>query len=77
MDFLLKLFFGLLLMAAGVGLLKYRKIIHDWTGNFVWAERYLGSGGTVAFLSLIGMLLIGIGVAYPFGVLDSLTDRNI
>jgi hypothetical protein len=38
---LVKIFYGILLFIAGVALIKYRKLVHSWTGNFVWAERYL------------------------------------
>jgi hypothetical protein len=49
-----------------MSLIKYRKIVHGWTGNFVWAEQYLGYGGTYLVLILVGLGSIFYGVIYPF-----------
>jgi hypothetical protein len=45
------------------------------TGDWEWAVKYLGGNGTVVAISLIGMLLIAAGTAYPFGVIE-LTPKN-
>ncbi|MBP6981727.1 hypothetical protein KBB25_03055 [Candidatus Gracilibacteria bacterium] len=63
-------FYGLLIILGGIGIIQYRYKIHDTTGDWAWAEQYVG--GTVNALVLIGMLMIGIGTAYPFGVFDDL-----
>ncbi|OIP53893.1 hypothetical protein AUK10_01860 [Candidatus Gracilibacteria bacterium CG2_30_37_12] len=68
--FLIKIIYALIGIALGLGILKYRKIVYSWTGKFYWAEKYLGSGGTIFIISLIGLGLIFVSVAYPFGVLD-------
>ncbi|MDD2745707.1 MAG: hypothetical protein PHU93_04175 [Candidatus Gracilibacteria bacterium] len=64
------IFYGLLLTAGGIAILKYRKTVHDWTGGWGWAEHYLGRGGTMLVLCLIACLMIGLGVVKFFGKLD-------
>ncbi|QFR39202.1 hypothetical protein A9Q91_03120 [Candidatus Gracilibacteria bacterium 28_42_T64] len=64
---IVEILYGIFLIFLGSGILKYRKIIKSWTGNFYWAEKYIGSGGTYLVIILIGMLLIFFGVTYPFG----------
>ena len=61
------IFYGLLLFGGGVAILKYRKIIYEWTGGWGWAEHYLGRGGTVTALCLIALAMMGFGVATLFG----------
>ncbi len=74
------IFYGLLLFAGGVGILKYRKIIHEWTGSWGWAEHYIGRGGTIVALCLIACAMMGFGVATLFGKVDfgnrSLGDKT-
>jgi hypothetical protein len=53
-------------------MIRYRRTVKSWTGNFVWAEKYLGSGGTYLVIILFGMFLMFLGVLYPFGGLDLL-----
>jgi hypothetical protein len=38
----IKIIYSLIFIALGVLVLKYRKKVHDWTGNFAWAEHYIG-----------------------------------
>jgi hypothetical protein len=66
----MKLILWILIIALGVVILKYRYQIHDFTGDWGWAEKYLGGNGTVAAISLIGALLIAVGTAYPFWAID-------
>lgn len=54
-------------------MLRYRKQVKSWTGNFVWAEHYIGRGGTYFILILIALGLIFYGVIYPFGGMSLLT----
>jgi hypothetical protein len=58
----------LLIILAGMAILKYRYQIYDFTGEWGWAEKYVGN--TTVAISLIGMLLIAVGTAYPFWVVD-------
>jgi len=66
MQFLLDLLCGIFLFVAGGAIIKYRKIVHEWTGNFFWAEHYLGRGGTFFVLIMIGLGLMIWGVSFPF-----------
>lgn len=61
---------GLILVAAGVALLRYRYQVHNFVGEWDWAQKFLGANGTVVALSLIGAGLIFVGVAFPFGAFD-------
>lgn len=67
---LLKILYAAMGIAVGIGILKYRKIVYSWTGRFYWAEKYLGSGGTMIVITLVGLGLIFVSIIYPFGVLD-------
>jgi hypothetical protein len=60
----------LLIILAGIAILRYRYQIYEFTGDWDWAVRYLGGNGTIVAISLIGALLIAVGTAYPFGVID-------
>jgi hypothetical protein len=62
--------YGLMLASAGVAILKYRKIVHDWTGGWGWAEHYLGRGGTYTAICLMACGMIILGVATFFGKID-------
>ncbi|MDD2891658.1 MAG: hypothetical protein PHQ95_01720 [Candidatus Gracilibacteria bacterium] len=74
--FFIKVLYALFGIGIGLGILKYRKIVYSWTGRWYWAEKYLGSGGTVFVISLIGMGFIFVSVAYPFGVWDKPPSNN-
>jgi hypothetical protein len=63
----MKFFYGILFFVVGAAIIKYRKTVYEWTGRFVWAERYLGNGGTVFVIVLVGCVLIFLSVAYPMG----------
>lgn len=67
-TFCMKFVFGILLIALGIAIIRYRYEIHNFTGNWGWAEQY--TGGTVNAIVLIGMLLVGMGTAYPLGAFD-------
>ncbi|HRI36594.1 MAG TPA: hypothetical protein PK765_06080 [bacterium] len=66
----MKFIYGLIFFFLGAAIIKYRKNVYEWTGRFVWAERYLGSGGTVLVIILAGCLLIFLSVAYPMGAVN-------
>ncbi len=70
-SFFMKLLTGLILIALGVAILRYRYQIYNFTGEWGWANQYLGGNGTITAISLIGLLLIGAGSAYPFGAFDN------
>lgn len=66
----MKLLLGLIIILTGVAILKYRHQIHEFTGEWGWANTYLWGNWTVVAIALIGMILIWIWTAYPFWVID-------
>lgn len=54
----IKLFYFLVFTSLGVTILKYRKKVFEWTGQWYWAEKYLGRGGTIVAITLIGMGMV-------------------
>ena len=68
--FFVKLFYGLLMIWMWVGIIKYRKQLKWWTGNWVWAEKYVWRWWTYFIMLLLWMLLIFLWATYPFWVLD-------
>lgn len=68
----MKLILWILLILAWVGILRYRYEIHNFTGNWGWAEAYVW--GTVNAISFIGMILILVGTAYPLGAFEGFFD---
>lgn len=73
---IIKIFYAIFLISAGVWILKYRKVIKWWTWNFYWAEKYIWRWWTYFILVLFGMFLIFLWVIYPFGWLQSLKSEN-
>lgn len=58
----------------GLVVVVYRERIKRFTGNFDWAEKYMGNGGTYNAIMLFG-LLISIGsLMYALGTLQTLTS---
>jgi len=70
MDYFAKIFYAILLIGSWVLILKYRRVVKSWTGNFYWAERYLWRGWTYFVLTIIAIVLIFIWILYPFWWLD-------
>jgi hypothetical protein len=68
MDFVI----WLLMIGSGVAIIRYRYDIQRITGNWWWAETYVGS--TVNAIVLIGMLLIAAGTAYPLWAFEGFFD---
>ncbi len=63
---IIKIIYSLLLITAWGAIIKYRRIVKSWTGNFVWAERYLWRGSTYFVIILIWAGCIIFWVRYPF-----------
>ena len=68
--FFVKLFYMIFLIGSGVLILKYRRTVKSWTGNFVWAEQYLGRGGTYGVIIVFAIWLIFVGLLMPFWWLE-------
>jgi hypothetical protein len=73
----IKILYFLLFTSLGVGILKYRKNIFEWTGRWYWAEKYLGNGGTFIVIILIGLGMIFFGVGYPLGAFDDMKGSGV
>ncbi len=56
--------------------LKYRRPIKEFTGDFAWAEKYLGMGGTNTFIVIIGILTFVGSLMYALGTLDGLLQAT-
>ena len=65
---------GLIFIALGVAIIYYRFRIYDITGEWSWANTYLGN--TMNVIILTGMVLIGAGAAYPFDAFDGFGGTN-
>lgn len=62
----IKILYFFVFVGLGVAILKYRKNVHEWTGQWYWAEKNLGRGGTILVITIVGLGLIFFGVGYPF-----------
>lgn len=56
--------------------LKYRRPIKEFTGDFAWAEKYLGMGGTNTFIVLFGVLIFILSLMYALGTLEALLQAT-
>lgn len=71
MDFLV----GLILIIAGIIMIRYRFQIYHFVGEWDWANKYVG--GSKNAIVLIGCGLIFVGVAFPFGAFDGMKNQNV
>ncbi len=51
-------------------ILRFRGPLKMFTGNFSWAEKYLGSGGTNTFFVLMSLGVFILSLMYALGTLD-------
>lgn len=70
MELLVDLFYAVLLIVWGVSLIKYRRNVKSWTGNWLWAEKIIWSWGTYVVMILIWLFMIFLWVLYPFWGMD-------
>lgn len=66
--------FVVALLAAVAGFLMIIKTddVIGFFGRVGWAERHLGSGGSISFYKLLGVLLIVLAMLWVTGLLDNL-----
>lgn len=76
MDFIIDIIYAILLCSGGFFLIKYRRNVKSWTGNFAWAEQYIWNGGTYVVLIFTGLAMMFFWVLYPFGGMDLITGGN-
>ncbi len=72
MNFFVNLFYSILLLWSWILVLKYRRNIKWWTGNFYWAEHYLWRWSTYLVIIMLWLLLIFLWILYPFGGIEYL-----
>lgn len=75
MEFFFKIFYGIIFIIFWLSILKYRKLVHSWTWNFVWAEQYIWRGWTYFVLVLIWLGFVFFWTIYPFWGLELLTSK--
>lgn len=72
MEFLIKIFYAILLFWIWFSIIKYRKIVKSWSGNFVWAEQTLWRGSTYLIIIILWLFLMLLWVLWPFWWLEVL-----
>lgn len=72
---IIKLFYSVLLILGWMWIIKYRRTLKWWTGNFYWAEHYIGSGWTYFALIIFGLLMIFYWVIYPMWGIEYLLSN--
>jgi len=72
MQTFVEIFYWILLFWIWFGIIRYRKQVKSWTGNFVWAEQYIWRGWTYFIMLLLWLFLMFLWVIYPFWGLDML-----
>ena len=64
--FLIKIFYSIFFILMWMWIIKYRRNVKSWTGNFYLAEHYIGNGGTYMVLILCGLWFMFYWMIYPF-----------
>jgi hypothetical protein len=73
----MRFIYFLLLFTAGLLIIIYREKIQRVSGNFAFAEKWFGNGGTYTFYILLGFGTIIFSVAYGTGTLDGLVGSTV
>jgi len=73
MDIIVDLFYAIMFFGMWFGIIKYRRIVKSWTGNFVWAEQFIWRGWTYFVMLLLWLFLMFLWVLWPFGGMDVIT----
>jgi len=61
---------------GGLAMIAYREKVQRVTGNFAFAEKYLGNGGTFSFFILLGLGIILLSIFYITGTLDAIINAT-
>lgn len=69
----LDIFYSLFFISLWLWLIKYRRVVKSWTGEFMWAERYLWRWSTYFVMVVFWLFLIFYWVIYPFWWMELLT----
>jgi hypothetical protein len=62
---------GILSVALGLVMLKYKEQVRDFLGRIEMAEKFFGTGGTWDLVTLLGLLIPILGIMWMFGSLQS------
>ena len=76
MDIIVDLFYAVMFFGMWFGIIKYRRIVKSWTGNFVWAEQYIWRWGTYFVMLLFWLFLMFLWVLWPFWWLELLSSSS-
>lgn len=63
---------ALLVIAAGFVMIVRTDDVIGFFGRISWAERHLGSGGSISFYKLLGVVVIILAMLWITGLLDDL-----
>lgn len=63
--------------AVSILIIKFRYNIQNFTGEFGFAERYLGAGGTNTFIVIMALLVFIGSLMYSLGTLDALVVNTV
>lgn len=55
-------------------ILRYRGQIHNFTGEFGFAEKYLGAGGTHIFIIFVALATFVVSLMYAMGTLQKILN---
>ena len=66
--------YGLMGIALGFSIVKYRYGLYEMMGTWSFAEKLFGSGGTVTAMILMGFIVIIFSIMLMFGQLDNTLD---
>ena len=75
-DLLVDIFYAIMFVCWGLAIIKYRKNVKSWTGNWLWAEKYIWNGGTYVVLIVTWLAMIFLWVLYPFWGMELITWWN-
>lgn len=67
----MNIFYGILGLALSYSLIKYRYSIYKTMGEWSFAEKIFGSGGTITAIVLMAFLIIIVSFMIMFGQFDT------
>jgi len=73
----MKLIWFLIMFAGGIAIIYYREALQRISGNFAWAEKWLGQGGTFTFYLFVGIGFMIYAIFYVTGTIDAVIDATL
>ena len=71
----MKYFVGIIGFPLGLAIVVYRERVKRFTGDFAFAERWFGIGGTYTAILIFGLLISLGSLMYMFGTLQLLVSK--